>query len=76
MPLNWSDAPRVHPRDIRVGDLIGTLDQTEMRYTVKLIGEPQKNPKQWTFFGRDDNGRQHTGTFRESDMVCRYAKRR
>ena len=75
MALSWSDAPRVHPWDVRVGDLIGTVTQTEMRYRVKLIGEPQSNPRQWTFFGRDDNGRQHTSTFREDDMVCRYAKK-
>jgi hypothetical protein len=76
MPVNWSDAPQIHPWEVRVGDLIGTAPPTEMRYTVKLISEPHSSPKRWTFFGRDDNGRQHTSTFREDDLVRRFAKNR
>jgi hypothetical protein len=71
---NWSDAPQIHPSDIRVGDVIGTLQPTELRLTVKLIGGPQSTPRQWTFFGQDDKGRQHTSTFGEDDVVRRYAK--
>jgi hypothetical protein len=71
---NWSDAPEIHPSQIRVGDTIGTLRETDLRYTVKLISVPQRSPRQWTFFGRDDKGRQHTNTFGENELVRRYAK--
>jgi len=71
---DWREAPEIHPSEIRVGDVIGTVDPTHLRYTVKLIGSPQKSPKQWTFFGSDDRGRQHTNTFGEAQLVRRYAK--
>jgi hypothetical protein len=71
---NWCDAPEIHPSRIRVGDIIGTLRQSTVRYTVKLISGPQKAPRQWTFFGRDDKGLQHTNTFGESELVRRYAQ--
>jgi hypothetical protein len=71
---NWSDAPEIHPSEIRVGDIIGAIRSTKQRYTVKLIGSPQKSPKQWTFFGRDDQGLQHSSTFSEDDLVRRFAK--
>jgi hypothetical protein len=70
---NWCDAPEIHPSQIRVGDIIGTLRETEMRYTVKLISGPQTTPRRWTFFGRDDKGLQHTNTFGENELVRRYA---
>jgi hypothetical protein len=70
---NWSEAPQIHPSEIRVGDIIGTIDPSHLRYTVKLIGGPQKAPRQWTFFGRDDIGQQHASTFGESDLVRKYA---
>ncbi len=68
---NGSGAPQVRPWEVRVGDVIGT---SELRYTVKLIGGPQATPKQWTFFGRDDAGRQYTNTFGEGDLISRFAK--
>ena len=71
---DWRDAPEIHPSDIRVGDVIGTADPSHLRYTVKLIGAPQKIPGKWTFFGRDDQGLQHTSTFGENMLVRRYAK--
>ena len=71
---SWSDAPQIHPWEVRVGDVIGTVNPTERRYTVRLIGGPQTTPKQWTFFGRDEAGLQHTSTFGEADLVRRYAK--
>ena len=71
---NWCDAPQIHPSKVRVGDIIGTLRETERRFTVKLISGPQTAPGQWTFFGRDDNGLQHTGTFASDELVPRYAK--
>jgi hypothetical protein len=71
---DWRDAPEIHPSEIRVGDIIGTTDPSHLRYTVKLIGAPQKMPRQWTFFGRDDHGRQYTHTFGDSELVRRYAK--
>jgi hypothetical protein len=71
---NWCDAPQIHPSEIRVGDVIGTMKATNLRYTVKLIGGPQTSPRRWTFFSRDDNGMQHTSTFGEDDLVRRYAK--
>jgi hypothetical protein len=71
---NWSDAPEIHPSEIRVGDIIGTTRPTEQRYTVKLIGSPQKSPKQWTFFGRNEHGLQFSSTFSEDDLVRRFAK--
>lgn len=71
---NWCDAPQIHPSQIRVGDIIGTLRPTNLRYTVKLIGGPQTTPRQWTFFSRDANGLQHTSTFGENELVRRYAK--
>jgi hypothetical protein len=63
----------IHPSRIRVGDVIGTAARTDVRYTVKLIGAPQASPKQWTFFGRDAQGLQYTSSFREDDLVRRYA---
>jgi hypothetical protein len=45
-----------------------------LRYTVNLISDPQTNPQQWTVFGRDDNGQQHTSTFGENELVRRYTK--
>ncbi|WP_084293446.1 hypothetical protein [Mycobacterium gastri] len=59
---------------MRVGDIIGTLLPTQMRLTVKMISGPQTTPRRWTFFGRDDNGLQHTSTFADDDLVRRYAK--
>ena len=70
---NWSEAPQIHPSEIKVGDIIGTIDPSHLRYTVKLIGGPQKTPRQWTFFGRDDVGQQHASTFGEKDLVRKYA---
>lgn len=75
MPIeNWCDAPQIHPSQVRVGDIIGTLHDTTLRLTVKLIGGPQAIPRQWTFFTRDDNGLQRTSTFGEDELVRRYAK--
>lgn len=71
---HWGDAPEIHPSQIRVGDIIGTLRPTQLRYTVKMISGPQSTPRRWTFFGRDDNGTQHTSTFGEDELVRRYAK--
>jgi hypothetical protein len=71
---NWCDAPEIHPSQIRVGDIIGTLQPTQLHLTVKLIGGPQTSPRRWTFFSRDDEGQQHTDTFAEDELVRRYAK--
>lgn len=71
---NWGDAPEIHPSEIRVGDLIGAMQPTDRRYTVKLISGPQKSPRQWTFFGRDADGMQYASTFGEDELVRRYAK--
>ena len=71
---NLGDAPEIHPSKIRVGDVIGATRPTHMRYTVKMISGPQSGPKQWTFFGADGYGCQHTGTFSDSQLVRRYAK--
>lgn len=71
---NWADAPQIPPSEIRVGDIIGTLDPTQLRYTVKMISGPQKSPGRWTFFCRDEHGLQHTSTFGDDELVRRYAK--
>jgi hypothetical protein len=71
---NWCDAPEIHPSKIRVGDIIGTLRETELRYTVKLISVPQTSPRRWTFFGRDDRGSDHANAFSEDELVRRYDK--
>lgn len=71
---NWCDAPQIHPSEIRVGDIIGAIRRTNLRYTVKLISGPQTSPRQWTFFGRDDEGLQHASTFGEDELVRRYAR--
>lgn len=71
---DWHEAPQIHPSQIRVGDLIGTKQPTQLRYTVKLISGPQTTPLQWTFFGSDAEGLQHTSTFGENDVVRRYTK--
>lgn len=71
---NWSDAPEIHPSEVRIGDIIGTLRPSEYAYKVKLIGGPKKSPGKWTFFGSDADGRQHTGTFGDADLVRRYAR--
>jgi len=71
---DWCDAPQIHPSQIRVGDVIGTVKATELRYTVKLISGPQSSPGKWTFFGRDNDGLQRTGTFEADELVRRYAK--
>lgn len=70
---NSGDASQIHPSQIRVGDIIGTTRPVGRRYTVKLISGPQTAPRQWTFFGRDTEGLQHTTTFGEHDFVSRYA---
>ena len=72
---DWWDAPEIHPSQIQVGDIIGTVDPSNRRCTVKLIGGPQTAPRQWTFFSRDAEGLQHTGTFGENDVVRRYSKK-
>ena len=64
---------RIHPSQIRVGDVIGTTRRTDLRYTVKLISGPQAGPAHWTFFGRDADGMQHMSTFGDDDLVHRYA---
>jgi hypothetical protein len=74
---NWCDAPQIHPSQVRVGDIIGTRDPTELRLTVKLISGPQTTtttPRRWTFFSSDGSGRQRTSTFGEDELVPRYAK--
>jgi hypothetical protein len=71
---DWWDAPEIHPSQIKVGDIIGTTQPSGRRCTVRLIGGPQKAPRQWTFFSRDTEGLQHTGTFGEDDLVRRYFK--
>lgn len=71
---NWCDAPQIHPSEIRVGDVIGTVNPSNLRYTVKLISWPQTSARRWTFFGRDDAGLQHTRTFGDDDFVRRYVK--
>jgi hypothetical protein len=71
---SWRDAPEIHPSQIRVGDIIGTLRETTLRYTVKLISVPRTTPRKWTFFGRDDKGLDHANAFGENDLVRRYAK--
>jgi len=70
----WDDVPQIHPSEIRVGDVIGTVDSAHLRYKVKLIGGPKKSPRQWTFFGRDDRGLDHASTFGEDELVHRYVK--
>jgi hypothetical protein len=70
----WQDAPEIHPSQIRVGDIIGSLRETTLRYTVKMISTPQKSPRRWTFFGRDERGSDHANVFSEDDLVRRYAK--
>jgi hypothetical protein len=70
---NWRDAPEIHPSEIRVGDIIGALDPPHRGYTVKMISGPQLK-RQWTFFGRDDAGLQHASTFKDDELVRRYAK--
>ena len=71
---NLGDAPEIHPSRIRVGDVIGTMRPTQVRYTVKMISGPQTSPRRWTFFGSDATGRQQNDTFGEDDLVRRYAK--
>jgi hypothetical protein len=71
---NWCDAPEIHPSQIRVGDIIGTLHPTPTRLTVKLISGPKTTPRRWTFFSRDAKGQQYTDTFAEDDLVRRYGK--
>lgn len=71
---NWCDAPEIHPSQVRVGDVIGTLRETGLRYQVKLISTPNSAPRRWTFFGRDDRGSEHANAFGEDDTVRRYAK--
>jgi hypothetical protein len=71
---DWQDAPGVHPSLIRLGDIIGTIDPADLRYTVKLISGPQNIPRRWTFFGRDAEGRQQTSTFGEDNLVRRFPK--
>ena len=70
---DWTDATQIHPSKIKVGDVIGTLRPTKLRLTVKMISGPQTAPRRWTFFGRDDIGRQHTSTFGEDEFVRKYS---
>ena len=43
---NWNDAPEIQKsKQIRVGDIIGTAQPyLLLRYTVKMIGGPQRSP--------------------------------
>jgi len=68
------EVPEIHPSQVRVGDIIGTLGSINSRYTVKMISDPRTTPRRWTFFGRDDKGLQHTNTFGEDELVRRFAK--
>ena len=70
---DWCDLPQIHPSKIRVGDIIGTMKPSKSRLTVKMISGPQTSPRRWTFFGRDDIGRQHTSTFGEDELVRKYS---
>jgi hypothetical protein len=70
---DWCDLPQIHPSKIRVGDIIGTMKPSKSRLTVKMISGPQTSPRRWTFFGRDDIGRQHTSTFGEDEFVRKYS---
>ena len=65
---------QIHPSKVRVGDVIGTANRTELRYTVKIISGPGDTKTVWTFFGRDADGRQHNSSFGQDDLVSRYAK--
>lgn len=69
---NWADAPEIHPSQVRIGDVIGTLRETPLRYRVTMIGVPQSTPRRWTFFGRDDSGNDYAKGFGEDDRVRRY----
>jgi hypothetical protein len=71
---NWCDAAEIHPSKIRVGDTIGTLRETSLRYTVKMVSVPHSAPRKWTFFGRDANGLDYANVFGEDDLVRRYDK--
>jgi hypothetical protein len=75
---NWCDAPEIHPSEIRVGDIIGTANPSDLRYAVKLISAPlsapQKSSGRWTFFGRDAKGHQRTNTFGDGQLVRRFDK--
>lgn len=71
---NWCDAPEIHPSEIRVGDTIGTVAPDHLPYEVRMISTPQAGSTRWTFFGRDKNGQQHSDTFRDGQLVRRYAK--
>lgn len=71
---SWADAIEIHPSEIRVGDVIGTLRPTDVRYAVKMISGPLTSPRRWTFFGSDSKGCQLTCTFGEDDLVRRYVK--
>jgi hypothetical protein len=71
---DWQDAPEIRPSEIRVGDTIGTVDAEHLRYMVKMISGPQTGGKRWTFFGRDSQGRDHSSTFNEDDLVRRFTK--
>ena len=72
---NWQDAPEIHPSQIKVGDIIGTVQPDHAGYTVKLISGPQATPRRWTFFGSDAKGREQISTFGENDLVRRYGKK-
>jgi hypothetical protein len=71
---DWWDAPQIHPSEIKVGDTIGTIQPSNLRFRVKLISGPRKSPGKWTFFGSDDRGLQHTGTFGDDELVRRHTK--
>jgi hypothetical protein len=71
---NWREAPEIHPSEIQVGDTIGTVDADHVPYLVKMISGPQTGRKRWTFFGRDDRGRDYSSTFKEDDLVRRFSR--
>jgi hypothetical protein len=72
---DWWDAPEIHPSQIQVGDVIGTNKPSGRRCIVKMISGPQRDPRKWTFFSRDTEGLEHTGTFGDDDLVRRYVKK-
>lgn len=71
---DWRNAPEIHPSEIRVGDTIGTVAADHLPYVVKMISGPQTGGTRWTFFGRDERGRDYSSTFKDDELVRRFAK--
>ncbi|MGE2692220.1 hypothetical protein [Mycolicibacterium pulveris] len=72
----WVDQYRpISPADVRIGDVIGNKGPSWLRTVeVEEINGPQthRNQRQWTFYGKSEEGKPVCPTFDEGDEIRLY----